>query len=437
MNKIITVKDYTKNLKLGRPELDGQAMCANKWTFLSVHFDAGIIKNCCNVPAKPISSDDLLKYDTDVFFNTPYELERRQEKLDNVKHSDCVSCWTCEEKGVRSQRKPEPFYEAHRSRFNVPRGTEALPTFLELYFNNTCDLKCVYCNDLSSSQWATELKKYNELSLNYKDTTDGKLKEIFYQWFETEGCQNILNYSILGGEPLIQSEFHEFVEYLLVLMEKNPNRHKIKPELTVFTNGNTPTKYMDRWLLLLDRLHNHVSVRIEFSNESIGARSEFIRSNLNWNTFESNVNRTIIATKGKDIRIRFACTHNVLSIARFIDFLKWVNDLQITHGIEIEFGSNGVVQPSYLSTWNLTEDYKSSITEAIDWINQTVPSWKEYSEYLSTIRDGLGKYNIDDLISIPAFVERMKERRGLDFATTFPELQNWYKFCNEVAVKGK
>jgi sulfatase maturation enzyme AslB (radical SAM superfamily) len=435
MNKIITIKEYTKSLDLGRPELDGQAMCANKWTFLYVHFDAGIIRNCYNVPAKPVTIDELDKYGSDIFFNTPYEIDRRQEKLDNIKHSDCNNCWTCEDKGVRSQRKPEPFYEAHRSRFNIPRGTTALPTFLELYFNNTCDLKCIYCNDLSSSQWATELKKYNEPSLNYKDATNGKLKEVFYKWFEKEGCQNILNYNILGGEPLIQNEFYEFIEYLLKLFEKIPNNHGIKPELTLFTNGNTPAKYMDRWLSLLDRLHQYVSVRIDFSNESVGARSEFIRSNLNWNTFESNVNKTIAATKGKDVRIRFACTHNALSIPRFIDFLKWVNDLQNKHDVEITFGTNGVVQPSYLSTWNLTEDFKSSITEAIDWINQNVPQWQEYSEYLITVKEGLGKHTSSDLKSILFFVERMKTRRGLDFFDTFPELRDWYEYCVKATVE--
>ena len=80
MNKIITIKEYTKSLDLGRPELDGQAMCANKWTFLYVHFDAGIIRNCYNVPAKPVTIDELDKYGSDIFFNTPYEIDRRQEK---------------------------------------------------------------------------------------------------------------------------------------------------------------------------------------------------------------------------------------------------------------------------------------------------------------------------------------------------------------------
>lgn len=312
-----------------------------------------------------------------------------------------------------------------------------MPTFLELYFSNTCDLKCIYCNDISSSQWSTELKKYNEPITTFVDTTSGELKKIFYEWLEKEGCKELLTYNILGGEPTIQNDFYEFAEYLIDLVQRSPNRHGIKPELSLFTNGNTPAKYMDRWLALLDKLQQHVSVRIDFSNESVGTRSEFIRSNLNWNTFEQNINRTIEFAKGKDIRVRFACTHNILSIPKFLDFLKWARDLEIKHSVELSFGTNGVVQPSYLSTWNLTEDFKDSIDESIQWIKDYAPHWNDHADYLLSVKSGLGKSNVNDLKSIPAFVERMKVRRGLDFVETFPELNDWYKFCCEVAADTK
>jgi organic radical activating enzyme len=434
MNKVITIKDYLKTLNLGRPQLDGQAMCANKWTFLYVHFDAGIVRNCYNVPPRKVTSEDIEKYGTDIFFNHPYEIERRLEKLNNIRHNDCDNCWSCEDRGVKSQRKPEPFYESHRSRFNIERSTQALPTFLELYFSNACDLKCVYCNDLSSSQWAAELKKFNEPALNYSDSTKGELKKIFYKWFEKEGCRELLTYNILGGEPLIQNDFYEFADYLIEILQNVPNRHNIKPELTLFTNGNTPERFMKRWFNLLERLQNHVSVRIDFSNESIESRSEFIRSNLNWSTFEKNINQTIHFSKGKDIRIRFACTHSCLSIPNFIEFLKWARKLELQHNVELSFGTNGVVQPSYLSTWNLTEEFNEHIDNSIKWIHNNAPHWNDHSEYLLSVKKGLGKFNKQDLKSIPMFVDRMKDRRGLDMLKTFPELSNWYKFCCEVAT---
>ena len=437
MNKIITIKEYISSLGLGRPVMDDQAMCANKWTYLFVHFDAGIVKNCYNVPPRKVTLDDIEQYGTDLFFNHPYEIARRQEKLDNIRHSDCNNCWECESRGVQSRRNPEPFYEAHRSRFGIPRSTTALPTILELYFNNTCDLKCIYCDEMSSSQWSSELKKYNEYFPVYTNNIESSFKKIFYEWFEKEGCTEILSYNILGGEPLIQNEFYEFADYLLDAMQRMPNRHNIKPELSLFTNGNTPEKYMTKWFHLLEKLQEHVSIRIDFSNESIGAKAEFIRSNLNWDTFESNINRTIEFAKGKDIRVRLGCAHNVLSIPSFLEYLKWANELQIKHGVKLTFGSNSVVQPSYLAVWNLTDEFKNNIDESVEWIRNNVPHWNDYANYLLTIKDGFGKYNTADLISILDFVKRMKDRRGLNFSETFPELGDWYKFCCEVAAKSK
>lgn len=434
MKHLITIKDYTKSLNLGRPSLDGKAMCSNKWTYLYIDFHSNIIRNCYNVPPRTVNETELDLYGVNFFFDHPYEIQRRQEKLDNIRHSDCSNCWNCEDRGVRSQRKPEPFYEAHRLRAGISRGTQAIPTFLELYFNNTCDLKCVYCNESSSSQWAAELKKYDEYKIYQDNALNSKLKKVFYEWFEEDGSKEILSYNILGGEPTIQNEFYEFLEYLLDILKKHPNKYGIKPELALFTNGNTPRKYMEKWLSILENLQEHISIRIDFSNESIGERSEFIRSNLNWVNFEKNINQTIKISKDKDIRIRLACTQTVLSIPTFIEYLKWAKNLESEHGIQLEFGSNSVVQPSYLSPWNLTVDFKNNIEESMDWINQNSPRWKDYSEYLSSIKEGLGKFNIEDLKFIPEFVERMKTRRGLDFLKTFPELSDWYEFCRKITV---
>jgi len=305
MNDIITVNEYVKQSNIGSFVLDDQAMCANKWTFLYVDFHSGTVKNCFNVPNRKITEKEIFELGTKIFFNHPYELERRQEKLDNIKHSDCQNCWTCESKGIQSNRRPNNYYELHRSRFNVERGLTPLPTFLELYFSNLCDLKCVYCDPQFSSQWESEKKKYNEPVDISKDTTNGSLTDIFYKWFEEDGCKNIITYNILGGEPTIQNKFYEFAEYLINCLDRIPPVQKIKPEIRIITNGNTPPHYMDKLISILERLSEKLSIKIDFSNGSIGKRAEFIRSNLDWNTFEKNVNRIAEFSKGKDVHIKF------------------------------------------------------------------------------------------------------------------------------------
>lgn len=435
MNKIISIKEYIKQSNIQSPELDGQAMCANKWTFLYVNFHAGVVKNCYNVPDRKITVEELTTLGTNVFFNHPYEIERRQEKLDNIKHSDCSNCWTCESKGVRSRRQPVNFYELHRSRFGTPVGLEPLPTFLELYFSNACDLKCIYCNNQFSSQWEAELRKYGEPFETLKDDTNGLLKQRFYEWFEKEGCASILTYDILGGEPTIQNDFYEFTDYLIDALSRIPNQHSIKPEICITTNGNTPERYIGKFMDTLDKLSNHMSIRIDFSNGSVGKRAEFVRTNLDWNIFERNVRRISEFSKGKDIRVRFNCAHTAITVPTFIDFLKWAHEIKTEYDIKITFATNTVVQPSNLSPWNLTEDFKDNVQECIDWINTTAPEWQDYIKYLESLKNGIGKYNIEDLKTIPHWAEQMRTRRGLDLLETFPELRDWYEFCCKVAVQ--
>jgi hypothetical protein len=437
MNKIISIKEYVKSSNIGPFVFDDQAMCANKWTFLYVNFHGGIVKNCYNVPHRSISTEDLEKYGTDVFFNHPYEIARRQEKLENIKHNDCSNCWECESKGVRSRRQPINFYKVHRGRFNETVSVNPLPTFLELYFSNACDLKCLYCNNQFSSQWEAELRKFNEPFHTMRDNTNGLLKTVFYKWFEKEGCENILTYNILGGEPTTQNDFYEFADYLIGMLNHTTNKHSIRPEICITTNGNTPAKYMDKFVDVLNKLSDKMSIRIDFSNGSVGTRSEFVRTGLSWEIFETNVNRITSFAKGKDIRIRFNCAHTALTVPTFIDFLKWAHELQHRHGVKISFSTNTVVQPSNLSPWNLTDDFKSDVEKCIQYIRESAPEWITYIDYLETLKNGIGKYNINDLKTIPRWASQLKDRRGIDFLETFPELQNWYKFCNKVADNDK
>ena len=262
--------------------LDGSAMCAMKWIHFYIHLKEGIVKNCHNVPHRYISKEELDKHGKDVFVNHPYEIERRAEKLQDIKHQDCSACWRNEERGIRSPRLPRSYYDFHRQRFDNPEDeSKAMPSQLEVYFSNTCDLKCVYCNDVFSSQWEIENRKF-EISPRQKKIAPEGLEETFYQWLEEDAVQYILQYYILGGEPLIQNEVYEFIDRLIPMLQKQQNKFKIKPVLIVISNGNTPEAYLNKWLEKIKEIEKYVTVQMDISMESYGKRAEFIRTNLNW-----------------------------------------------------------------------------------------------------------------------------------------------------------
>jgi len=425
----IKLVDAIKQANLGDKIMDGSAMCAAKWIHFYIHLKEGIVKSCHNVPQRFISQEDLDTYGKNVFMNHPYEIERRKEKLKNIKHSDCSACWRNEERGIRSPRLPKKYYDFHRERFNNPEDElQPLPSQLEVYFNNTCDLKCQYCNDVFSSQWEIENKKYEEAPRKKHIAPNG-LEKIFYQWLEEDAVESILQYYILGGEPLIQNEVYDYIDKLISLFKKKSNKFNIRPVVIVISNGNTPEAYLKKWFEKAKQIEPYASLQMDISMESYGKKAEFIRTNLNWERFSNNVNSIMEFAKGRDFRLRFSTTHSALSITSCLDFLKWLKALKDKNEIEVDLIRSNVSYPVHLSPWMLTEQYGRYIDEIVQWIDSNAPEWKDYGQFMLSIKNSFGKHSNSDRVAVIDWVERTKIRRNMDLLEYFPELEPWYKYC--------
>jgi len=421
----IELHDYMKTFPKLEKELDGNAMCAMKWIHQFVNLEEGIVKMCHNVPHRYITEDDILKYGKDIFMNHPYEKERRNEKINNIKHEECNSCWRSESKGIRSCRLPEPFYNMHRERFG---GDGVMPTQLEIVFSTSCDLKCVYCSSSFSSQWDLENKKYDA---NYipRPKAPAGLEETFWKWLEEDAVEHLLQYYIMGGEPLLQPKVYDFFERLIKLLEKKPSRFNVKPALIIITNGHTPKLYLDKWLEIIPKLQKYVSVQIDFSIEGYKERAEYIRSNLKWERFANNLN--VIMNKFPNIRYRFSITHSALSITSTKNLLQYIKETSDKNKTSVELIRTSVSSPTYLSPWILTKDFSSYIDDTNKWISENAPEWTYYTDHLESIKNSFGNHTKQELINFCAFHQRMKERRNLNVEEIFPEMQEWFKYCKD------
>jgi|TARA_B100001094_G_scaffold40088_1_gene34691 sulfatase maturation enzyme AslB (radical SAM superfamily) len=410
--------------------LDGSSMCAMKWIHFYIHLKEGIVKNCHNVPHRHISQQELDEYGKDVFVNHPYEIERRKEKLANIKHTDCSACWRNEERGIRSPRLPKAYYDFHRKRFDEPIDElKAMPSQLELYFNNTCDLKCVYCNETFSSQWEIENRKF-DIKPSEKNVAPEGFQDLFYEWLEQDAVPYILQYYILGGEPLIQNEVYEFIDRLIPMLKAKQNKFKIKPVLIVISNGNTPQAYLDKWLRKVKEIEPYVTVQMDISMESFGRRAEFIRTNLIWDRFAKNIERIIEFSADKDMRIRFSTTHNVLSITSCLDLVKWLHGLSKQYNVKLDLIRSNVSYPKHLSPWMLTNQYNTFIDNIVSWITEHAPEWKDYADFMQSIGDSFGKHTEADRIAAAVWIDTMKARRNLDLLEYFPEMRSWEEYVN-------
>ena len=423
----ITVHDYVKTFPKFEKELDGKAMCAMKWIHQYVNMETGVIKMCHNVPHRYVTREEIVQHGKNIFFNHPYEVARRQEKLNNIRHSECNGCWNNEDRGIRSCRLPQPFYDLHRSRFGGEE-LQPMPTQLEIAFSNLCDLKCVYCSAEFSSQWETEEIKYNKFYQIPQRAPNG-FTEAFWSWMEEDAVTSLLQYYILGGEPLIQPQFYEFLERLIPLLKRSSNKFDVKPELIILTNGNTPEKYLKKWINIIPQLSEVVSIQMNISIEGYGNRAEYIRSNLNWERFSKNVDNIFFHSKKLDISLRFSVTHSALSITSCLDLLKWIKQIKDKHNTEVDLIRTSVSKPLYLAPWILTKDFKKYIDEICEWILLHAPEWGLYTEFLKSFSNSFETHSADDIKNFLKFNQQIKDRRNLNAEEIFTEMKEWFEYC--------
>jgi sulfatase maturation enzyme AslB (radical SAM superfamily) len=314
----------------------------------------------------------------------------------------------------------------HKQRFNQNEDSvDALPAQLQILFNNTCDLKCVYCNSDYSSQWAVEDKKYLSKEI-IKVTANTEFQNIFWDWLTNVSCDKILRYYILGGEPLIQPEFYDFLDKLIPLIKNNPNVFGIKPELIISTNGNTPAKYLNKWFERLEKIQEVITVQMTISLEGTEEQAEYIRSNLNWKLFEQNVNSLFASAKKYNTKIRFAISQSALSITSTLELIKWIKQLKDLYKIEIDLIKQVITFPSHLSTCILDKTFDKYVNETCEWIRYNAPEWQDYIQFLQGISDNFNNCSADDRVNFLEFTTTMRERRNLDFLEVFPEMLIWY-----------
>jgi hypothetical protein len=410
----------------------------------------------------------MKKYDVDLFLNTNYQKTRRLEMLKGVRHQDCSGCWQIEDKGSTSLRgnghNGFMHFANQRSMFdefpnqtmeqiseNVTIENAILeshrPFMLEVSLGNNCDMKCMYCNHVYSSQWATESLKNNTITHElYKQSTskpDSQFLELFWKWVDLEAKHSVERIGIIGGEPLITPEFYEFLDRLLEVYEDVSHNNTT---IWIVTNLNSNSTYFNRFMEYIPKLLTKFKLEILISMESTGNRAEYIRNGLDWNKFEKNVHNLVGLTKDKEeITLGFLPSITALSVPRFHNFLKWVYDISIKYNKPIMLKQNIVTWPTPHTPFILPGEFSVYLDAAIVWmksVQDNMPNfkdefgrWTSYTKFLINLRNSIRNNTSEDIHLKKQFYSWFKnfdEMRGLNFCETFPELAEFYNNCKEL-----
>jgi uncharacterized radical SAM superfamily Fe-S cluster-containing enzyme len=161
------MSDYLDDANLAKMKLSGVSgsFCLAKWKQTSLHLTTGHTNSCYHPPLHRIPTEPLAD-NPSALHNTAHKKERRAEMVDpftKVKHSECDYCWNIEKQGAlsdRHYRSGEPWAMGSFEEIIADPLADINPSYVEVNFNNACNLACSYCSPQFSSTWTAEAKEH-------------------------------------------------------------------------------------------------------------------------------------------------------------------------------------------------------------------------------------------------------------------------------------
>ena len=245
------------------------------------------------------------------FHNIKTKLEARTKMLKGEwPGRGCEHCKSTEDSGGHSDRMSHLNMHgvtAPKELTNNLNAVNVTPTQLEIYFSNTCNLKCLYCNSKFSSTIDNENRINGEFMDGIVDQfgkhirIPGKIEinpnieedtDKLFVWLE-EHIHELNKVMILGGEPFLQKETERMVE--LLERTSNPNL-----TLVVFSNLTVDPARVQKWLARMWKLVEHGkldNLQVVGSLDCWGPQAEYVRNGLDLNKYVDNMEFILDKTK--------------------------------------------------------------------------------------------------------------------------------------------
>lgn len=395
--------------------------CRLKWAWSTIYLNSGETSSCHRA-----STSKLTKENFDSFHNTPSKIRARQEMLNGKWPGDgCEYCRDIEHSGGRSDRQFQlEIPDIYPTELNSDATlTQVQPSILEIFFDNTCNFRCVYCKaSISSSiqaeegQWGTpiveEIRKHERD--HYRD-----LVPLFWSWMNQHG-HSLKRLQVLGGEPFFQPDFYKLLDYF----ESNPNPVL---EFNIVTNLHVPEarlQEINKKLLRLLEIGAVGRIDIQASVDCWGPGQEYVRYGFDCETFERNL---LMFMQHKKFRIGLLSTINSLTInempALVEKFKHWNN-------VQTIFWYMHLVLPHDSSPFSpMIFDY-SIFDESLNQVTKMLPNnnWDdaETIKIFTGIDKKIKNFAKTDITKQQNLIKILNEidrRRSLSWRKTFPWLE--------------
>jgi hypothetical protein len=364
--------------------------------------------------------------------------ERQFDKLINSNPDvGCTYCKDIEDRGGMSDRQYQiaelerrginPDTIVPKELFDDPTATRVNPTILEVYFNNVCNMACLYCGPHFSSMWEEEHKRFKAredgILVNPMWRSDNagnkqdQLVEKFFDWMERNG-HSLVSLNLLGGEPFFQKEFDRMLEHF----DRFP-----APKLTLMINTNLKVlhKKLVGYIEQLTRMRDEgkiKSVQFNCSMDGWGKQMEYQRWGLDLKDWQENFEYLV---KQEWLILNFNAAITSLTLPTFPDLLVKMKEWNTQRRDHICYSFMFVVTPPQLDPcvfgWDV---FGADMQRVLD----ELPKDNEWQRSANAHMEGLAmslKNSQRDPVNVKKlylYLEEMDRRRGTRWQEYFPWL---------------
>lgn len=401
--------------------IQSETACQLKWTWSSIYLYSGQTNSCHRVNKSSLTVDTFAD-----FHNTPKKIADRELMLQGQwPTGGCEYCKKIEDAGGVSDRMMQlnvPGLTPPELESN-PTATTVTPRIVEVYFNNVCNMSCVYCADRFSSQIQQENRLHGRFEKNglvidnfaQRHQQQDRLTQEFWIWMD-QHYSTVHRLHILGGEPFYQQQFDTCMDFLY-------NHKNTELEFNVVSNLMiAPEKFKNYIARIRDLVARKKIKRFDLtaSIDCWGAEQEYIRHGLNLDQWRTNFEYLI---QEKWITLNINQVISALSIPSIVPLIEYINHHRETRKIGhhlITVNSPTHMNPDIFGA----EFFNCHFEKILSIMPENTWQQKEIKNYMLGISKQIGQAgsNTQEIIKLRTHLDEIDRRRGLDWRATFPWL---------------
>jgi organic radical activating enzyme len=393
--------------------------CKLKWSWSTLYLNGGHTASCHRSSFSALTAENF-----DNFHNTNSKVYARQQMLEGQwPTGGCEYCQGVENNGGFSDRMLHNSIPGLVSKQLEPNL--ANPSVLEVYFNNTCNLGCLYCNPELSSTTAQENLKFGNFKhsgvdlpiLPKKNLED--LEPKFWQWME-RNFHTVERFHFLGGEPFYQRQLDTLLDFFS--NNSNPNL-----EFNIVTNLMVKKDKLEEKIQTIKHLLAKRKIRrfdITASIDCWGPEQEYVRYGLDLNQWAENFSYLL---NQRWITLNINQTISALTIKTMPDLLEklqvWRQQRPIGHFFSVTEPGPSYLRPNIFGPGVFDKDFE----HVLNLMPNTTENEQRSYQYMSAIAKEIESHNMDktEIDNLFIFLSEKDRRRGTNWSTTFPWLKDY------------